>query len=232
MIPLNDGRPLLDYLLSPLADAGFTEACLVIGPEHDVVRDRYRSAVLVRRLRIVTAIQAEPRGTADAVLSAREFAADGEFVVLNGDNYYSAATLDKLRRQHAPALPAFARETLVRDGQIPAERIAQYALLDIAPDGALRRIVEKPDDATARALSGAPVSMNCWLFTPAIFEACRHVEPSARGELELPLAVQYAIDTMGMRFITFRAEEPVLDLSRREDILVVAARLADVEVRL
>ncbi len=31
------GRPFLDYLLSPLADAGFAEICIVIGPEHAAV---------------------------------------------------------------------------------------------------------------------------------------------------------------------------------------------------
>ena len=42
MIPV--GRPFLDYVLSALADAGFRQACLVIGPEHDVVREYYTRA--------------------------------------------------------------------------------------------------------------------------------------------------------------------------------------------
>ena len=41
MIPI--GRPFLDYLLSSLADAGFEEVCLVIGPEHQSVRDYYEA---------------------------------------------------------------------------------------------------------------------------------------------------------------------------------------------
>ena len=40
MIPI--GRPFLDYVLSGLADAGCDAVCLVIGPEHGVVRDYYR----------------------------------------------------------------------------------------------------------------------------------------------------------------------------------------------
>ena len=38
MIPF--GRPFLDYVLSSLADAGFREVCLVIGPEHRAIRTR------------------------------------------------------------------------------------------------------------------------------------------------------------------------------------------------
>ena len=62
MIPI--GRPFLDYVLSALADAGYTEACLVIGPEHDAIRDYYERTAPPRRMRVSFAIQAEPRGTA------------------------------------------------------------------------------------------------------------------------------------------------------------------------
>ena len=44
------------------------------------------------------------------------------------------------------------------------------------------------------------VSMNCWRFGPAIFEACRSIRPSPRGELEITDAVQYATDRLGERF--------------------------------
>jgi dTDP-glucose pyrophosphorylase len=120
---------------------------------------------------------------------------------------------------------------LIRDGQIPSERIAQYALLEIDDEGILRRIVEKPNAEQARALGDTRVSMNCWLLTPQIFEACHRVLPSVRGEVELPLAVQLAIEEMGMRFTVFRTDAPVLDLSHRADIPRVARRLEMVEVR-
>ena len=41
MIPFR--RPFLDYVLSALADAGCLDICLVIGPEHDVVRELLRA---------------------------------------------------------------------------------------------------------------------------------------------------------------------------------------------
>jgi glucose-1-phosphate thymidylyltransferase len=74
--------------------------------------------------------------------------------------------------------------------------------------------------------------MNCWLFTPLIFDACRKIGPSARGELELPQAVQLAIDTMGMRMRVIRVAEPVLDLSTREDVSQVQSLLQNVTPRL
>ncbi len=74
--------------------------------------------------------------------------------------------------------------------------------------------------------------MNCWLLTAEIFDACRRVPSSPRGELELPLAVQYAIDVIGMRVRVLPVDAPVLDLSHRADIPAVAARLGGMQISL
>jgi dTDP-glucose pyrophosphorylase len=229
MIPID--RPFLDYALSAFADAGLRDVCLVIGPEHIAIRDYY-AAVPLRRLRIGFAVQERPIGTADAVLAAKDFAGGDEFLVVNADNYYPASVIADLRCAPAPALPAFSREGLLRDGQIPPERIVRYALLDIDADHTLRRIVEKPSKGESNAMSDARVSMNCWLFDARIFEACRRVPESSRREHELPLAVQFAIDHLGLRVHTFGVDASVLDLSHREDIPSVAARLRGARVEL
>jgi glucose-1-phosphate thymidylyltransferase len=229
MIPID--RPFLDYALSSFADAGLREVCLVVGPEHDAIR-QYYSSIPTSRLRISFAIQEKPVGTADAVLAARDFVGDDSFLVVNSDNYYPMAVIAELREPPAPAFPAFSRAGLIRDGMIPAERIANYALLDIDPEGILRRIVEKPSDAEAAALGDAPVSMNCWHFDARILEACRSVPVSKRGEQELPLAVQFAVEHLGIRVRAFHVDAPVLDLSSRGDIAFVAARLRGTPVQL
>src|SRR5512136_1461935 len=86
MIPI--GRPFLDYVLSGLADAGFTRACLIIGPEHQMVRDYYTIQAPPERISVEFAIQQQPLGTADAVFSAAGFAGEDLFLVINSDNYY------------------------------------------------------------------------------------------------------------------------------------------------
>jgi glucose-1-phosphate thymidylyltransferase len=82
------------------------------------------------------------------------------------------------------------------------------------------------------ARADAPVSMNCWRLDATIFRACRDVQPSSRGELELPNAIQYAVEVLGERFEMIAADAPVLDLSRRADVAKVTARLQNVAVRL
>jgi glucose-1-phosphate thymidylyltransferase len=231
MIPI--GRPFLDYVLSALADAQCNNVCLVIGPEHNAIREYYEQPALLDRVRVSFAIQERPVGTANAILSAEEFAGDDRFLVMNADNYYPIAAYSALRELGEPGLIAFDRDALVADGHIPRDRILRFALLDIADDGYLRRIAEKPDDATARAMSSVrSVSMNVWAFDARIFEPCRTVPESPRGELELPLAVQHAIVSYGIGFRAVPMRACVLVLSSRADIAGVAERLASVSVRL
>lgn len=229
MMPLAFGRPFLDWVLSALADAGIREVCLVVAPEHSDIR-KYYSALTLTRIRINFAVQLEPRGTADALLAAETFAQNEVVLVLNADNYYPAEAYRALVTLGIPALVAFERDALLAASNIEPERVANYALLDIDDEGLLRRILEKPDAAALAAWPGhSYVSMNLWALPPTIFAACRAIRPSARGEFELPAAVQYAIDEMGAEFraIPMRgAGAGVLDLSTRGDISAVTARLA------
>src|SRR5687768_10482339 len=180
MIPI--GRPFLDFVLSALADAGIADVCLVIGPEHTAVRDYYERSGLLDRVRVSFAIQERPLGTADAVLAAERFVDGDRFLVMNADNYYPVAAYEALRLLDEAGLAAFDRDALLADGRIDGDRIMRFALLDVGGDGYLRRIVEKPDVATARAMGhSALVSMNLWAFESSIFEPCRTVAPSARG---------------------------------------------------
>lgn len=224
-------RPFLDYALAALADAGITDACIVVSPRSAAIREHYSRAGVVTRLRIHFAVQYEPLGSADAVLAAEEFTRGEPFLVVNSDNRYPAPALARLRAEPGPAVIAYSRAGLARSGAIPAERIRAYALLD-ARDGVLRRLVEKPDPHTFASFPpDTRVSMNSWRLTSEIFRACRDVQPSPRGELELPLAVQYGIDVLGMRFTVVESDAEVLDLSSRADIPVVERRLAGMEAR-
>jgi glucose-1-phosphate thymidylyltransferase len=229
MIPI--GRPFLDYVLSALADAGFERVCLVIGPEHQAVISHYKVESPPRRIEVDFAIQQHPLGTADAVLAAETFCDDDPFVVLNSDNYYPAAALRALRESVPPAIAGFARSALIADGNVPPDRVSRFGALAIDDDGFLVSIVPR-DGNTPSASDEIYASMNCWLFDSRIFDACRRVELSPRNELELPRAVQLAIDTMGMRFTVVRIALPVLDMSTRGDVAGVHERLKAINVRL
>lgn len=226
-------RPFLDYVLAVAADAGFERVCLVIGPEHDEIR-KYYSEVEAQRLQFEFAVQTEPRGTADAVLAARNFVGDDDFMVINSDNHYPLEALQSMRALDGPGLPCFERDALVEMSNIPAERIAGFAVVEVSTEGNMLRIHEKPGpELLARLPRPLGVSMNCWrLGGEHIFDACHAIEPSVRGELELPAAVQFAIDTFGIRFRTVPLQASVLDMTSRTDIDAVGERLKGLIVQL
>lgn len=230
MIPV--GRPFLDFLLSATADAGFTRACLVIGEEHSFIRSHYGEAHPPTRIEVSFALQVKPLGTADAVLAAESFVGTDDFVVLNSDNYYPVSALAALRVAPPPALVAFERDALVQGGNVPPGRVERFGALEIDGRGMLERILARPDASRGAGEEVVYASMNCWLFTPGIFRACREVPYSVRGELELPQAVQLAIDRHGAEFTALRVATPVLDLSSRADIASVTERMRDVRVLL
>jgi dTDP-glucose pyrophosphorylase len=224
MIPI--GRPFLDYVLSVLADAGYSQVCLVIGPEHRMVREYYTIQAPPKRIRIDFAIQEKPLGTADAVLAAKEYAGKDLFLVINSDNYYLLAVLSAMRELDQAGIALFERGRLVAESNIPEDRVLKFAVARVDEEGYLEHIYEKPLEDTVRGL-GFPVyvSMNCWVFSPTIFSACLSIQPSARGELELTDAVQYAIDVLHERLKALTFQSPVLDLSSRSDIAAVAEKL-------
>src|SRR5918993_743455 len=232
MMPIGEGaaRPFLDYVLSALADAGCTSVCFVVAPDHAVIRDYYDGVGRPLRLRIEYAVQPIADGTARAVQSAQPYAGGDPFLVLNSDNLYPAPVLRALVELDGPGLPAYARDTLVHDSGFPPDRVAAFAAIEVDGDGYLARIVEKPGREYYDAAGpGALISMNVWRFDQRIFDACRDVPLSARGEYELPEAVGLAVQR-GVRLRTFRARGAVLDLSRRSDVALVTARLKGIEV--
>jgi dTDP-glucose pyrophosphorylase len=229
MIPLN-GRPFLDYILSSLADAGIRDVALVVAPEHDALRRYYESDAPPSRVHVSFVVQDHALGTANAVLAAERWVQGEPFLTMNADNLYPVDALAALAALAEPRQPAFDPEDLVRSGNISSERIRSFALIETDDREYLTGIVEKPEgNETGGRIStaGIYVSMNCWRFDEQIFQACRAVPRSARGEFEIPEAVGVAV-RRGVPFKTFPARGPVLDLSTRADAADVARRLAGI----
>ena len=217
------GRPFLGYVIDALTAAGVQEIGLVVADHHVELGPSGHLSNSVHTLTLV--VQSRALGTADAVWSARDWAAGEPFLVLNGDNLYPSAAVGAVASADGPALAGFDRDDLVATSNISRERINAFAVLERDAHGNLQRIVEKPSAAVLDAMP-APVlvSMNLWKFDARIFDACRDVTPSARGELELPAAVMLA-RRRGVSFEVVPSVGPVLDLSSRGDIAAVARRL-------
>lgn len=241
------GRPFLDYVLASLADAGLRRIGLVVAPDYGAIAAHY-AARPPSRVALDFIVQPVALGTANAVAAAESWAEGRPFLVMNGDNLYPVRALADLASLDEPGLPAFDAADLIRTSNIPEERIRTFALVAVDESGYLTSIVEKPtipleggDHGSTIPPEGGNhgpvasafrrnsiVSMNCWRFDSRIFDACREVPRSARGEYELPEAVGLAV-RRGVRFRAVPARGPVLDLSRRADAAEVERRLGGME---
>jgi glucose-1-phosphate thymidylyltransferase len=174
-------KPVLFYGIEALVEAGVTDIGIIIAP---LTGDEVREAVgdgSQFGAKVTYIEQAEPAGLAHAVLTAEDFLAGSSFVMYLGDN---------LLRDGVPALvERFRDET--PDAMILLTQVDDPTAFGVAElEGEkVVRLVEKPEDPPSdMALVGV------YLFSPAIFDAARRLEPSARGELEITEAIQILID--------------------------------------
>ena len=224
-------RPFLDYVLSALADAGCTNVCFIVAPDHAAIRDYYDGPGKPARVRLSYAVQEIANGTARAVQAAQTFAGRDPFLVLNSDNLYAPHVLRALVELDEPGLPGYERDALVQESGFPPDRVISFAAIEADDEGHLTRIIEKPGREYFDAVGPhALISMNVWRFDERIFDACRDVSLSKRGEYELPEAVGLAV-SRGVKFRVVPAAGAVLDLSRRSDVPLVSERLAGLEPR-
>lgn len=223
LVPVFEGRTLLDFIFENLTNAGFSQICLVIGAEHQAIRDFCAE----KPFDISFAIQEKPLGTANAVLAAKDFAKDKLFLVVNSDNLYPVSDLKKLNELNQAGLIGFERKGLIEKSNIPPERIEKFAVIENDENGFLTEIIEKPKKVAENSL----VSMNAWIFSPKIFEACEKIGISPRGEYELTAAVMFAVEKLSENFKVIKSENGVLDLSSRADITSVAEYLKKLKVK-
>jgi glucose-1-phosphate thymidylyltransferase len=221
---------LVDHVISALADAGLDRVVLVVPPDHGPFVDHFARLALTR-VRVQFAVQAEPRGTADAVLAAAPVVGAEPFVLVNGDNYYPAPAVDAVRAAGPYSMGGFTPASVAEGGNVPLERVWRYAFAWCDADGWLTDILEKPS-APEVSIDAALVSMNLWALGPGVFQACARVRPSLRGELELADAVRLLVREMGERVRVVPVRGPVLDLSARGDIALIERLLAGQQVRL
>ena len=177
-----DGTPLIEDVFDNLIAIGATELVVVVGHLKEQIIERYADEY--RGVPITYAHQREQLGLAHAILQAEPHI-DDDFVLMLGDNVFRANLGDVLNRQQEDrADAAFLVE------EVPWEEASRYGVLDTNEYGEVVEVMEKPDDPPSNL-----VMTGFYTFTPAIFHACHLVQPSDRGEYELPDAIDLLIQS-------------------------------------
>jgi glucose-1-phosphate thymidylyltransferase len=174
-------KPVLFYGLEAIADAGISEVGIVVGDTADEIREAVGDGSRLG-IKVTYIPQEAPLGLAHAVLIAREFLGDDDFVMYLGDNFIVGGITGLVEEFRAER----------PDAQILLTRVPNptaFGVAELDGEGRVVGLEEKPKQPKSDlALVGV------YLFTPAIHEAVRSIEPSWRGELEITHAIQWLID--------------------------------------
>ena len=174
-------KPVLFYGLEAIRDAGITDVGLIVGDTEAAIRLAVEDGSAFG-LRATYIRQHSPLGLAHAVLVAREFLDEDDFVMYLGDNFIVGgitALVDEFRSARPDVQIMLTR---VRDPR-------QFGVVELDDAGQVVGLVEKPQQPKSDlALAGV------YMFTAAIHEAIGHLKPSWRGELEITEAIQWLLD--------------------------------------
>ncbi|HXR14058.1 MAG TPA: bifunctional UDP-N-acetylglucosamine diphosphorylase/glucosamine-1-phosphate N-acetyltransferase GlmU [Solirubrobacteraceae bacterium] len=193
------GRPLLHWPIAAAREAG-AAAIVVVVPPGDAL-----AGVLPDDVQ--TAVQPEPRGTADALAAAADaISRDGVVIVLSGDvPLVAPALLAELERTHAAA-----RATATMVSAVPADPRG-YGRVVRDQGGALLRVVETkvPGDASAAELAIGEVNTGIYAFNGgALLDALEQVgSDNAQGERYLPEVLELLLRG-GAAVATLAADDP------------------------
>lgn len=246
-----NGEAVIDLLANDALAAGFTEVVVVTNPTTGpTIEDHIVTHWDRNRLQVTFATQANPGGTVDAVLAARDILGDDRpIAVSNADDLYGPAALrhleEHLRTASSNAIVAFdLNRTLV--GESPVTR----GICHIDDAGILvgldeRRGVHRAageivvdDDRAPHVLDDdAPVSMNLWAFDSAmwdVFAAAMAAKEPGEAEVLLPVVADQLLhgrlrDAPAhlAAFTVYRSHEHCVGVTHPGDLELVQRHIAE-----
>jgi glucose-1-phosphate thymidylyltransferase len=189
-------KPILYYGLEAIADAGIKEVGIVVGDTADEVRTAVGDGSQWG-MQVTYLPQEAPLGLAHAVLIAREFLGDEDFVMYLGDNLLKQSLKDFVDRFEVDRARSLVPTLDGDSSDAPCAQILlkavsdphRFGVAELAADGSVIRLLEKPEHAPSNlALVGV------YLFDARVHEAVAAIQPSGRGELEITDAIQWLVD--------------------------------------
>ena len=190
-------KPIIFYGLEHMVAAGVREFGIVVGvgDAADEIRaevgDGSRWGVDITYIP-----QDAPLGLGHCVLISRDFLGDDDFIMYLGDNMIQQGVAAFVERFEADRPARSGRPSTAR-----SSRPRRRSCCARCPTRSASASPRSTPTATSRSSSRSRptrrrTSRSCgvYLFTPAIHEAVRSIEPSERGELEITDAIQWLID--------------------------------------
>ena len=173
LLPIYD-KPMIYYPLSVLMLAGIREIAVITTPQDQEQFQRSLGDGSQWGLSLTYIEQPSPDGLAQAYLLARDFLAGAPSAMVLGDNIFFGHGLPELLQgadAQGPGATVFGYR--VADPE-------RYGVVDFAPDGTVRAIIEKPKVPPSNfAVTGL------YFLDGTAPDRAAEVTPSPRGELEI-----------------------------------------------
>jgi glucose-1-phosphate thymidylyltransferase len=182
LLPIYD-KPMIYYPLSVLMLAGIREIAIITTPDDQTQFVRLLGDGSQWGLNLTYIVQPSPDGLAQAYLLAKGFLNGAPSAMVLGDNIFFGHGLPQILA---------AADARADGGTVFGYRVSdpeRYGVVDFAPDGRARAIIEKP----ANPPSHFAVTGLYYLDGDAPARAAA-VKPSPRGELEIVDLLQSYLD--------------------------------------
>jgi bifunctional UDP-N-acetylglucosamine pyrophosphorylase/glucosamine-1-phosphate N-acetyltransferase len=205
------GKPLLEWSLKGLADAGIAEVLLVTHYLEEQIEDHFGDGSDLG-LSIAYARQEEMRGTADAFRMAEAFADGEEFIGFYGDLFVHPDCFKTLLKAHRPG------ETTLC--VVPVAVPSQTGVVEVEGD-VVTNIVEKPPPGEEPSNLG---NAGVYVFAPEIFQRIEGTGLSSRDEYEVTDSLKSLIDSGSTVRAVRIPEDEWLDVGLPWNLLEANAR--------
>ncbi|MGA2386720.1 MAG: bifunctional sugar-1-phosphate nucleotidylyltransferase/acetyltransferase [Candidatus Bathyarchaeia archaeon] len=172
------GKPILQYCLEAVKNAGIDEALIVTHYMGDAIR-QYFGAGEKLGLHITYAEQKAVLGTGNAASVAEPYV-NGDFVLVYGDLLFGLDAVKNVLQQFEPG------KTAAVVAVVPVDKPENYGIIELDEKARVKRIVEKP---TAEKAPSNLANAGVYVLSHEIFDKIRQTKASTRGEWELTEAV-------------------------------------------
>ncbi|MGD0644233.1 MAG: bifunctional sugar-1-phosphate nucleotidylyltransferase/acetyltransferase [Candidatus Bathyarchaeia archaeon] len=203
------GKPILQFCLEAVKNAGISEAIIVTHYMGDAIRQYFGDGEKLG-LHISYVEQKEVLGTGNAVAVAEPYV-DDDFVLVYGDLLFGMDAVKNVLHMYERG------KTAAVMGVVPVDKPESYGIIEFDVEKKkVKRVEEKPDAGKAPSnLANAGV----YVFSKSVFDKIKLTKASVRGEWELTDAVTLLAEEGKTVLAVELSKDDWFDVGRPWDLL-------------